>query len=169
MRRFTCFHHEVSASSQIVNGSDRVRADDPPKRIMNAAGDEMTHVIQSGDPAPQVRTRFDLRTVDTIGRIKQRSGTSTRLTRTSTGGTSLKATLRPIETIDEWAVLSDGSIDLCAAMTTASTGCVRTRHARPLPGCLAQHVEHLVAVAGGGPPTLWTQASGSEFGAQGRR
>ncbi len=67
-------------------------------------------VIQPPDSAPIIRANFDTRTVDTIGRVKIQSGTRMNVTQTADGKMQMKATVNPLITVDDWAVLSDGSI-----------------------------------------------------------
>lgn len=66
--------------------------------------------IQPPDSAPIVRANFETRTVDTIGRVKIQSGSRTQMTQDSDGKMVAKMTVNPLPTLDEWAVLSDGSV-----------------------------------------------------------
>ncbi len=67
-------------------------------------------VIQPPDSAPIIRANFETRTVDTIGRVKIQSGTRMNMMQTADGKMQMKATINPLITVDDWAVLSDGSI-----------------------------------------------------------
>ncbi len=67
-------------------------------------------VIQPPDSAPIVRANFETRTVDTIGRVKIQSGSRVSMTQDANGKMEMKAIVNPLPTVDEWAVLSDGSI-----------------------------------------------------------
>ncbi|MDQ6612805.1 MAG: hypothetical protein M3Y64_10260, partial [Gemmatimonadota bacterium] len=68
--------------------------------------------IQPADSAPLLRANFDTRTVDTIGRVKVQSGTVAKMGVDANGKMALNVTINPLITVDEWAVLSDGSIAL---------------------------------------------------------
>jgi hypothetical protein len=65
---------------------------------------------QTPDSAPIVRADFDTRQVDTIGRVKQQSGGRINMTTNESGKMTLKTTINPLVTVDEWAVLSEGSV-----------------------------------------------------------
>ncbi len=62
------------------------------------------------DSASIVRANFDSRTVDTVGRVKNQSGTRTSMTQDGNGGMQISMMINPLNTVDEWAVLSDGSV-----------------------------------------------------------
>ncbi|HYW30046.1 MAG TPA: hypothetical protein VE869_00970 [Gemmatimonas sp.] len=70
----------------------------------------MPAMIQPPDSAPIVRANFDTRTVDTIGRVKIQSGSRVSMVQGSDGKMNAKMVVNPLPTIDEWAVLSDGSV-----------------------------------------------------------
>lgn len=72
----------------------------------------MPSIPQPPDSAAIVRANFDTRAVDTIGRIKMVSGTRTMMSQDETGKMVAKMTVNPVPTVDDWAVLSDGSIAL---------------------------------------------------------
>ena len=67
-------------------------------------------VVQPPDSAPIVRANFETRTVDTIGRVKIQSGSRMSMTQDASGKMVMKATINPLPTVDEWAVLSDGTV-----------------------------------------------------------
>lgn len=67
-------------------------------------------MIQPPDSAPIVRANFETRTVDTIGRVKIQSGSRVSMVQDANGKMEMKAIVNPLPTVDEWAVLSDGSI-----------------------------------------------------------
>lgn len=104
----------LASSSSVVDNTGRLifrmGADDPPKRVVNVNGDGITSINAIADSAPIVRASFESRSVDTIGRVKQQSGSTTRLTRSEREGISLRASLNLLETIDEWTALADGSV-----------------------------------------------------------
>jgi hypothetical protein len=88
----------------------RVAAFAPPKPPTKP-GDPT--VIQQPDSAPIVRANFSSRTVDTLARVRINNGSRTEVQRDDAGKTlSTKFVINPIVKIDEWAVLSDGSIAL---------------------------------------------------------
>ncbi|MES2522371.1 MAG: hypothetical protein V4617_06725 [Gemmatimonadota bacterium] len=70
----------------------------------------MPTMVQPPDSAPIVRASFETRTVDTIGRVKIQSGSRTTMMQDSDGKMNAKMIVNPLPTIDEWAVLSDGSV-----------------------------------------------------------
>jgi hypothetical protein len=67
-------------------------------------------MIQPPDSAPVVRANFESRTVDTLGRVKIQSGSRVNMQQGADGKMSVKMTVNPLPTVDEWAVLSDGSV-----------------------------------------------------------
>ena len=66
--------------------------------------------VQPPDSAPIIRANFDTRSVDTVGRVKIQSGTRMNVTQGADGKMQMKATINPLMTVDDWAVLSDGSV-----------------------------------------------------------
>ena len=66
--------------------------------------------MQLADSAPILRANFETRAVDTIGKVKVQSTARTNMTRSATGGMTLVMTINPLVTVDEWAVLSDGTV-----------------------------------------------------------
>ena len=62
------------------------------------------------DSASIVRANFDSRTVDTVGRVKSVSGTRTSMVQDGNGNMQISMMINPLSTVDEWAVLSDGSV-----------------------------------------------------------
>ncbi|MCC6241294.1 MAG: hypothetical protein IT353_00550 [Gemmatimonadaceae bacterium] len=62
------------------------------------------------DSLPILRADFDTRRVDTIGRVKSASGTRTVLGADARGTRQLHVTVNPVQLLDEWAVLTDGSV-----------------------------------------------------------
>lgn len=64
---------------------------------------------QLGDSAAIVRFDMDLRRVDTVGIIQQLAGGVSMVPQTG-GGQKTKLTINPLRTVDDWAVLSDGTI-----------------------------------------------------------
>lgn len=66
--------------------------------------------ISVPDSSPIVRADFDTRKVDTLGRVKVQSGNRAVLSTDANGRMMAKTTINPLNTVDEWAVMSDGTI-----------------------------------------------------------
>lgn len=66
--------------------------------------------IQPPDSSNILRADFDTRGVDTVGRIKTQNGGKVSMTPDDKGGMKIKMTMNPVAVIDDWAVLSDGSV-----------------------------------------------------------
>ena len=66
--------------------------------------------IQPADSADVLRANFDTRVVDTIGKVKVQSGTVAKMGTDANGKMSLNVTINPLITVDEWSVLSDGTV-----------------------------------------------------------
>lgn len=66
--------------------------------------------VQVPDSQPVVRADFDTRKVDTIGSVKVQSGNRAVVSQDANGRMIAKATINPLSTVDEWAVLSDGTV-----------------------------------------------------------
>ncbi|MEP6780853.1 MAG: hypothetical protein ABJC26_13240 [Gemmatimonadaceae bacterium] len=82
-----------------------------PPKPPSKAGDPT--VIQQPDSALIVRANFASRTVDTLARVRMNNGSRTEIQRDENGKTlSTKFVINPVVKIDEWAVLSGGSIAL---------------------------------------------------------
>lgn len=67
-------------------------------------------IPQPPDSASIVRANFETRMVDTIGRVKTQSGSRMNMTQGPDGKMNAIMTINPIATVDEWAVLSDGTL-----------------------------------------------------------
>ncbi len=65
---------------------------------------------QPPDSSSVVRASFETRTVDTVGRVKTQGGTSVNMTQGPDGKMQVLMKINPLTTVDEWAVLSDGSL-----------------------------------------------------------
>lgn len=65
---------------------------------------------QASDSQPIVRADFDTRKVDTLGRVKVASGSRTVVSNDPNGKMIAKTTVNPLNTVDEWGVMSDGTI-----------------------------------------------------------
>lgn len=66
--------------------------------------------VQPPDSAPILRADFDTRQVDTVGRVKLSSGTRMNMDQGPDGKLQIKMVVNPLQTIDDWAVLSDGTL-----------------------------------------------------------
>ena len=66
--------------------------------------------ISPPDSAPILRADFDTRMVDTVGRVKLSNGTRMNVEQGADGKMNLTMTINPVQTIDDWAVLADGSL-----------------------------------------------------------
>jgi len=66
--------------------------------------------VQPPDSAPILRADFDTRMVDTVGRVKIASGTRATMEQGADGKMSLKMTINPLVTVDDWSVLTDGTL-----------------------------------------------------------
>ncbi len=76
----------------------------------SASGGMPPTAAQPPDSAPILRANFDTRVVDTVGRVKMQSGTRVNMSQGPDGKMTMKSTINPLTTVDDWAVLSDGSI-----------------------------------------------------------
>ncbi len=84
----------------------------PPGQGPGTVPGQALPAIQVADSAPLLRANFDTRAVDTIGRLKVQSGNRPNMVLDASGKMSLKLIINPINIVDEWAVLSDGTIAL---------------------------------------------------------
>lgn len=66
--------------------------------------------VQVPDSQPIVRADFDTRKVDTLGRVKVQSGSRAVVSQDPNGKMIAKTTINPLNTVDEWGVMSDGTI-----------------------------------------------------------
>src|SRR3982751_4150219 len=66
--------------------------------------------IQVPDSQPIVRADFDTRKVDTLGRVKVQSGSRAVVTTDPNGKMIAKTTVNPLNSVDEWGVMADGTI-----------------------------------------------------------
>ena len=70
---------------------------------------QSTVVLQPLDSAPVSRANFERRSIDTVGYVRLDNGTRTATTRTS-NALITNLLVNPLVTIDDWTVLSDGTI-----------------------------------------------------------
>ena len=66
--------------------------------------------VQPPDSSPILRANLESRTVDTIGRVKIQNGTRMNMNQGPDGKMQMKMTINPLITVDDWAVLSDGTV-----------------------------------------------------------
>ncbi len=66
--------------------------------------------IALADSAPLLRANFETRTIDTVGRLRRQAAVHTNSVQLGNGMMQVTKVLNPVTNIDEWAVLSDGSI-----------------------------------------------------------
>lgn len=72
----------------------------------------MVPLEQRADSAPILRADLDTRAIDTIGRVKQRDGAGVFNDQSDPAKPKFVTTINPLPSLDEWAVLSNGSIAL---------------------------------------------------------
>ena len=77
---------------------------------MGAPGANGMPAVQVPDSQPIVRADFDTRKVDTVGKVKVQSGSRAVVTQDPNGKMIAKTTINPLNTVDEWGVMSDGTI-----------------------------------------------------------
>jgi hypothetical protein len=77
-----------------------------------ATGASRSHVTQPGDSLEIFRADLDARRIDTVGRVMQAwsGGRISVVFGTNGARDRLKVTMNPLTSVDEWAVLSDGTI-----------------------------------------------------------
>lgn len=80
-----------------------------PQAQISQPGDGVTRTVRRHDRAPVLRANLETRTIDTIGNIRI-AGARTQTTALPRGGFRTTIALNPMATIDDWAVLSDGTI-----------------------------------------------------------
>ncbi len=90
----------------------RLAAPNRPTRSIDSASGDVILTSELPDSVAIVRADLASRSIDTIGRIRQESGTRSQLSRAPSGRTSLTVTIQPMSTRDEWTVLSGGSVAL---------------------------------------------------------
>jgi len=81
-----------------------------PNLPTSASSGPNTPAVQVPDSQPVVRADFDTRKVDTVGQVKVQSGNRAVVSTDPNGKMIAKTTINPLSTVDEWAVLSDGTI-----------------------------------------------------------
>ncbi|MEO7996620.1 MAG: hypothetical protein ABI852_04200 [Gemmatimonadaceae bacterium] len=104
---------DVSALASGASGVDAkgnlVYRGRSPATPTPAAGSAAS-AAQASDSQPIVRADFDTRQVDTLGRVKVRSGGRTVVSQDPNGKTIAVTTVNPLSTVDEWGVMSDGTV-----------------------------------------------------------
>ena len=79
-------------------------------RSRNLNPGEKMPPIQLPDSAPIVRADFDTRQIDTVGKVKLVAGARTTIEQGPDGKMIAKMVVNPVQTVDDWAVLADGSL-----------------------------------------------------------
>lgn len=79
-------------------------------RTRNLNPGERPQPIQLPDSAPIVRADFDTRQIDTIGKVKLVAGARTTIEQGPDGKMIAKMVVNPVQTVDDWAVLADGTL-----------------------------------------------------------
>ncbi len=88
----------------------------PPMPTRNAPGGPVGFTIpQQPDSSPIVRADFDTRTVDTLTTFKALNPGAMTVTPDKDGNLAMKITVNPLDTGDEWAMLTDGTIAIVRA------------------------------------------------------
>ena len=100
----------VDAQGNLIYRGAMVMTQNRMQGSPSASGGMAPMAVQPPDSAPILRANFDTRGVDTIGRVKIQSGTRINVSQGPDGKMALKSTINPLSTVDDWAVLSDGSI-----------------------------------------------------------
>jgi hypothetical protein len=83
---------------------------DPRGRIVYPLNPPTPQGGKQSDSTAIVRADLDARSVDTIGKVKQRGGMSQVMDRSEPGKITIRITLDPLPAPDDWAVLSDGTV-----------------------------------------------------------
>lgn len=81
-----------------------------PHPIVDPRTRETTLVNALPDSVALLRFRFDSRLLDTLALVRQPSTIRTSLVNSATGGRTLRVALNPVGQLDDWAVLSDGTL-----------------------------------------------------------
>ncbi|MBC8087230.1 MAG: hypothetical protein H7Z40_08170 [Phycisphaerae bacterium] len=81
-----------------------------PKRIGDTTARIVITEARPPATAPILRADFETRGVDTLGHLKQVSGIRVVATQSPPDRGSVVAYFHPLETLDDWAVLADGSV-----------------------------------------------------------
>ncbi|MEO7998072.1 MAG: hypothetical protein ABI852_11540 [Gemmatimonadaceae bacterium] len=95
------------------NGNIVYRGVIPQKRkppTTNGQPGQPALILQTPDSAPVIRASFETRTIDTVARIKIQNGSTLSMQRDANGKLTSKMIVDPTTNVDEWALLSDGTI-----------------------------------------------------------
>lgn len=110
LREFNLLFASASAVDHAGNLLIRAVTPTPSKRIGDTTSSTVVLEIRQPDSTFILRSNFDTRKTDTIARLKQIGAMRTISTRPPTGRPSQRLIVSPLETMDDWAVLSDGTI-----------------------------------------------------------
>lgn len=81
-----------------------------PKRIGDTTSKVVITEVRPPQQGPILRANFETRKTDTVITVKQVSGVRSVAVKDPSSPLSVKAFMNPLEAVDEWAMLSDGSI-----------------------------------------------------------
>lgn len=102
----------TSRSGVDANGNLLFRSFAPPvaKRIGDTTS--KTIVTEQRPPATAaiLRANFETRATDTIGAVKQVNGVRSVMTQEPSGSRTMRGFMHPLETVDDWAILTDGTV-----------------------------------------------------------
>jgi hypothetical protein len=99
-----------SASGTDRNGNLIYRGVQPAAENHSHTPGEASRAEERPDSAPVVRANFDTRMVDTLGRVKAPVSARGSMTMDASGKMVFRTVINPLVTVDEWAVLSDGTV-----------------------------------------------------------
>lgn len=101
------------ASAVDRNGNIVYRGVNSPKTSVpttNGQPGKPPLILTTADSAPIVRANFETRVIDTVARIKIQNGSTLSMQTDANGKLTSKMIVNPTINVDEWAVLSDGTI-----------------------------------------------------------
>ena len=90
----------------------RVPALPATKRIGDTTANKIVMEVKPPDSVPVLRASFITRRTDTVATLKQARGVRMLTTQDPPARRTTKAFVNPLETVDEWAMLSDGTVAL---------------------------------------------------------
>lgn len=110
-REFNNLTASVNRTDHAGNILFRAVTGTPSRRIGDTTSRIITEESRQPDSTYIIRANFDLRTTDTIARLKQVGGMRSVRTRSPEGqAANMRVIISPIETLDDWATLADGSV-----------------------------------------------------------
>ncbi|MEO7998987.1 MAG: hypothetical protein ABI852_16160 [Gemmatimonadaceae bacterium] len=109
-RQFTFLWFSASAVDHNGNLLFRAVTGTPAKRIGDTTSSTVVMEVRQPDSTYILRANFDSRMTDTIARLKQIGGMRTISTRPPNSRPTQRLIVSPIETLDDWTTLSDGTV-----------------------------------------------------------